>query len=208
MAVTSVLIPPLATFHWLRGMVRHRRATPWPPPPAVVLFDRDGTLIRDVPYNGRPELVEPMPGAAAAVARLRAAGVCLGVVTNQSGVGRGLITPGQLKAVNQRVTELLGPFGAWAVCPHDTADGCECRKPAPFLVRQAAAELGVDPADCVVIGDIGSDVAAAYAAGARAVLVPTPVTRPEEAEGVPTAAGLAEAIAALLGGPPLPSWRD
>jgi histidinol-phosphate phosphatase family protein len=130
------------------------------------------------------------------------------VVTNQSGVGRGLVTPGQLKAVNQRVTELLGPFGAWAVCPHDTADGCECRKPAPFLVRQAAAELGVDPADCVVIGDIGSDVAAAYAAGARAVLVPTPVTRPEEAEGVPTAAGLAEAIAALLGGPPLPSWRD
>jgi histidinol phosphatase-like enzyme len=106
------------------------------------------------------------------------------------------------------VAELLGPFGAWAICPHDAADGCECRKPAPFLVRQVAAELGVDPADCVVIGDIGSDVAAAYAAGARAVLVPTPVTRAEETEGVPTAAGLAEAIAALLDGPPLPSWRD
>ena len=77
-----------------------------------------------------------------------------------------------MEAVNQRVDELLGPFGAWAVCPHDAADGCACRKPAPFLVRQAAAELGVDPADCVVIGDIGSDVAAAHAAGARAVLVP------------------------------------
>jgi histidinol-phosphate phosphatase family protein len=207
MVVTSALIPPLAVGHWLRGLARHRRVAPWPPPPAAVLFDRDGTLIRDVPYNGRPELVEPMPGAAAAVARLRAAGVRLGVVTNQSGVGRGLITPAQLKAVNQRVEELLGPFGAWAVCLHDAADGCECRKPAPFLVRQAAAELGVDPADCVVIGDIGSDVAAAYAAGARTVLVPTPVTRPEETEGVPTAAGLADAIAALLDGPPLPSWR-
>ena len=70
----------------------------------------------------------------------------------------------------------------------------------------AAAELGVDPADCVVIGDIGSDVAAAYAAGARAILVPAPATRPGETAGVPTAAGLTEAIAALLDGRPLPSW--
>ena len=148
--------------------------TPWPPPPAAVLFDRDGTLVRDVPYNGRPELVEPMPGATAAVDRLRAAGVRLGVVSNQSGVGRGLITAEQTKAVNERVEDLLGPFGSWAICPHDAADGCACRKPAPLLVRQAAAELGVDPADCVVIGDIGTGRRAAYAAGARAVLVPTP----------------------------------
>lgn len=207
MAITSTLIPPLAVRHWLRGQWRHRKVTPWPPPPAAVLFDRDGTLVRDVPYNGRPELVEPMPGATVAVARLRAAGVRLGVVSNQSGVGRGLITAEQMKAVNQRVEDLLGPFGTWAICPHDVADGCACRKPAPLLVRQAAAELGVDPADCVVIGDIGTDAAAAYAAGARAVLVPTPATRPEETQGVPTAADLAEAVTALLDGPPLPSWR-
>jgi histidinol-phosphate phosphatase family protein len=171
-----------------------------------VLFDRDGTLIRDVPYNGRPELVQAMPGAAEAVARLRSAGVRLGVVTNQSGVGRGLITAAQMEAVNRRVDELLGPFGAWAVCPHDVADGCGCRKPAPFLVHQAAAELGVATADCVVIGDIGSDVAAAHAAGARAILVPTPATRPEETAGVPAVAGLTEAVEALLAGRPLPSW--
>jgi histidinol-phosphate phosphatase family protein len=206
MAVTSAAIPPLAVGHYVNGLIRHRRVAPWPPPPAAVLFDRDGTLIRDVPCNGRPELVEAMPGAAAAVARLRAAGVRLGVVTNQSAVGRGLITTGQMKAVNQRVEELLGPFGAWAVCPHDPADGCECRKPAPFLVRQAAAELGVDPADCVVIGDIGADAAAASAAGARAIVVPTPVTRPEETVGLPVAVSLAEAAASLLDGPPLPSW--
>jgi histidinol-phosphate phosphatase family protein len=147
-----------------------------------------------------------MPGAADAVARLRAAGIPLGVVTNQPAVGRGLLSAGQLEAVNRRVDELLGPFSAWAVCPHDAADGCPCRKPQPYLIQQAAAELGVDPADCVVIGDIGSDAAAAYAAGARAVLVPTPVTRPAETAGVPAAGGLAEAVTALLGGRPLPCW--
>jgi D-glycero-D-manno-heptose 1,7-bisphosphate phosphatase len=85
-------------------------------------------------------------------------------------------------------------------------DGCACRKPQPVLVQKAAAELGVDTADCVVIGDIGSDVAAAHAAGARAILVPTPVTRPGETAGAPAVAGLTEAIAALLDGRPLPSW--
>ncbi len=206
MAVTSALIPPLAVGHFLRGQWRYRHVTAWPPPPAAVLFDRDGTLIRDVPYNGDPDQVEPMPGAAAATARLRAAGIRLGVVTNQSAVGRGLITPAQLDAVNQRVDERLGPFGAWAVCPHDPADGCTCRKPGPYLVLKAAAELGVDAADCVVVGDIGTDVAAAYAAGARAILVPTPVTRPEETAGVPVAAGLTEAVAALLDGRRLRCW--
>ncbi len=206
MAVTSALIPPLAVGHWLRGQWRYRRVTPWPPPPAAVLFDRDGTLIRDVPYNGDPARVEPMPGAAAATARLRAAGIRLGVVTNQSGVGRGLITKAELNAVNQRVEERLGPFGTWAICPHDPADGCECRKPEPFGIRKAAAELGVDPADCVVIGDIGIDAAAAYAAGARAILVPTAVTRPEETVGLPVAARLADAVAALLGEQRLNCW--
>ena len=206
MTVTSALIPPLAVGYWLRAQWAHRHVTAWPPPPAAVLLDRDGTLIRDVPYNSRPELVQPLPGAVAATARLRAAGIRLGVVTNQAGVGRGLITRAQMEAVNQRVDELLGPFGSWAICPHDPADGCACRKPQPFLVQLAAAELGVDPADCVVIGDIGSDAAAAYAAGARAILVPAPATRPGETAGVPTAAGLAEAAAALLDGRPLPCW--
>jgi HAD superfamily hydrolase (TIGR01662 family) len=206
MAVTSALIPPLAVGHWLRGQWQHRHVTPWPPPPAAVLFDRDGTLIRDVPYNGDPDRVEPMPGAEAAADRLRAAGIRLGVVTNQSAVGRGLITAAQLDAVNQRVAERLGPFGSWAICPHDPADGCACRKPEPFLVQKAAAELGADPADCVVIGDIGADADAAYAAGARAILVPTAVTRPEETAGLPVAASLADAVAAVLGERRLRCW--
>ncbi len=199
MILTSALIPPLAVSRWAGGWWRSRAAAPWPPRPAAVLFDRDGTLIRDVPYNGQPERVEPMPGVVAALTRLRRAGVPVGVVTNQSAVGRGLITPGQLAAVHERIEELLGPFGSWAVCPHAPEEGCDCRKPAPRLIRQAAAELGVDPADCVVIGDIGADATAAYAAGARAILVPTPQTRPAEAAGVPTTAGVGDAVTAVLG---------
>jgi histidinol-phosphate phosphatase family protein len=171
-----------------------------------VLFDRDGTLVRDVPYNGRPELVEPMPGAAAAMTRLRQAGVGAGVVTNQSGIGRGMITVAQADAVNDRIDGLLGPFDTWVVCPHGPDDGCTCRKPAPLLIQQAAAGLGVDPADCVVIGDIGADAEAAYAAGARAIMVPTPQTLPAETVGVPIAPSLPAAVHAVLDGPWPASW--
>ncbi|MGW3891017.1 HAD-IIIA family hydrolase [Micromonospora chokoriensis] len=146
----------------------------------AVLLDRDGTLIEDVPYNGDPEKVRPVPGARAALDRLRAAGLRLAVVTNQSGLARGYFTGEQMRAVHARVEELLGPFDAWLVCPHDDEDRCDCRKPAPGLVHAAARDLGTTASRCVMVGDIGRDVAAALAAGATGVLVPTPVTRPEE----------------------------
>lgn len=155
---------------------------------AAVLFDRDGTLVRDVPYNADPAAVEPMPGAAEAVARLRADGIRLGVVSNQSGIARGLITPAELTRVNARIEELLGPFDVWQVCPHGPGDGCPCRKPAPGMVLAAAAALGVRADECVVIGDIGADVEAATAAGARSILVPTPITRIEEIVEAPQVA--------------------
>ncbi|MEU4835987.1 HAD-IIIA family hydrolase [Streptosporangium sp. NPDC023615] len=170
-------------------------------PPAAVLFDRDGTLIRNVPYNADPGLVEPVPGAREALERLRRAGVPTGVVTNQSGVARGLITPEQLDRVNAEVERLLGPFGTWAVCAHDDGDRCACRKPAPGLVLRAAAALGADPRDCVVIGDIGGDMEAAATAGARGILVPTPGTLAAEVAAAPeVAADLAEAVVLALGG--------
>ncbi len=155
------------------------------PPVRAVLFDRDGTLVEDVPYNDDPARVRPMPGAVTALRRLRPAGVRIGVVTNQSGVARGLITPARLAEVNRRVEELLGPFDVWAICPHAETDGCLCRKPAPGLVLQAAHRLGVRPGECVVIGDIGRDVEAAARAGARGILVPTPVTLPAEVAAAP-----------------------
>jgi HAD superfamily hydrolase (TIGR01662 family) len=197
MAASSVLIPPFATWHWLRGLATTRGERPWPGPAKAVLFDRDGTLVRDVPYNGDPEKVEPMPGAAEAVRLVREAGLRTGVVSNQSGIARGLITSGDVQRVNKRVDELLGPFGTWQVCPHD--GGCPCRKPAPGLVLEAARALGVRPEECVVIGDIGSDVAAARAAGARSVLVPTPETLEIELRGARVAGSITDAVRFALG---------
>lgn len=166
---------------------------------AAVLFDRDGTLIRDVPYNGDPERVVPMPTAVAALELLRRRGIPAGVVTNQSGVARGVLTSAQVAAVNARVDELLGPFDVWAVCEHAAADGCACRKPAPGLILRSARELGVEPSAVVVIGDIEADVSAALAAGARAVLVPTRATRPDEVAAAPLVAGtLVDAVTAAL----------
>jgi histidinol-phosphate phosphatase family protein len=172
-------------------------------PPAAVLFDRDGTLVHDVPYNGDPDRVEPVPGAREALTRLRDAGVKLAVVSNQSGVARGLLTREQVDAVNRRIEELLGPLGPWLVCEHGPRDACACRKPAPGLVLRAAEELAVEPARCAVVGDIGSDVEAARSAGARAILVPNVRTRREEVDAAPERApSLSAAVDLLLGGAP------
>lgn len=186
-------------------MTAHRAApAPAPAPlrggaPSAVLFDRDGTLVEDVPYNGDPALVRPLPGVREALALVRREGLPLGVVTNQSGIARGLLTPDQVRRVGDRVEELLGPFDVWAVCPHGESDGCACRKPRPGLVLDAARRLGVRPERCVVYGDIGADVEAARAAGARGVLVPTARTRPAETAAAPhTAADLETAVRQTL----------
>lgn len=199
MALTSVLIPPVAVGHRLRGEVTVRAARA---PRGAVLFDRDDTLIENRPYLADARQVRPVPGAAAALRALRAAGVRVGVVSNQSGVARGLITPDQLAGVQARVEELLGPFDTWQVCVHDDEDDCACRKPKPGLVCQALRVLGTRPAECVVIGDTGADVTAALAAGARPILVPTPVTRRTEVEHATRTARVAgditEAVAIAL----------
>jgi histidinol-phosphate phosphatase family protein len=202
MLATSAVLPMAAVYHWLRGWARlvrwsrrhrHRRLR-------AVLLDRDGTLIVDVPYNGDPQRVVAMEGARAALDRLRAAGVALAVISNQSGVARGLLTLDQVEAVNRRVEALLGPLGPWLVCPHGADDACACRKPAPGMVERAAARLGVRPEDCAVIGDTGADVSAALAAGARAVLVPNAMTRRSEIASAPeVAADLGTAVSRLLG---------
>ena len=199
---TSAAIPPAAVRHRLAATVAVRAGLPaWPPPVRAVLFDRDGTLVHDVPYNGDPALVAPVDGAREVVAALRDAGVAVGVVSNQSGVARGLLTPAQVEAVNARVDELVGPLGTWQYCPHGPEDGCRCRKPGPGLVERAAAALGVPVEACVVVGDIGADVEAARAAGARGVLVPTATTLPREVEDAPLVADdLAGAVRLLLPG--------
>ncbi len=141
--------------------------------PQAVLFDRDGTLVVDVPYNGDPNAVVPVAGARSCLDRLRAAELKLGVVSNQSGIGRGMITYEQMEAVNARIEELLGHFDGWFVCPHAPEDDCACRKPKPKLLLDAADAFGIEPSACVYVGDKDSDVEAARNAGMRMVRVGT-----------------------------------
>jgi D-glycero-D-manno-heptose 1,7-bisphosphate phosphatase len=137
----------------------------------AVLLDRDGTIVVDVPYNGDPDRVQPIDGAKAALDRLRAAGVRVGILTNQSGVGRGAIGADDMKAVNARVEELLGPFDGWFICPHAPDEDCDCRKPKPKLVFVAAKTWGIDPWQIAIIGDKQSDMDTAKNAGARGIKV-------------------------------------
>jgi histidinol-phosphate phosphatase family protein len=168
-------------------------------PPAAILFDRDGTLVEDVPYNGNPALVVPRNQARQALEYVRERGVPTAVVTNQSGIGRGLITLLQMEAVNRRIEELLGPLGPWLFCPHHPDEGCECRKPAAEMLLQAAQQVGVAARDCAYIGDTANDMAAARAAGARAVLVPSPATTAEALDTADlVAADLLAAVHRLL----------
>lgn len=170
------------------------------PRPAAVLFDRDGTLVVDVPYNGDPRAVVPMPGAKRALDRLRRHGVRTAVVSNQSGIARGLVTADEVRAVNDRVERLLGPLAPSLVCPHGPDDGCPCRKPRPGLVLDAAARLRVRVDRCVVVGDVAADVEAAAAVGAGAVLVPTARTRAGEVGSAPAVApDLEGAVDLVLG---------
>lgn len=168
-------------------------------PVAAVLFDRDGTLVHDVPYNGDPRRVRPVDGAHGALERLRGAGVHVGLISNQSGIARGLLEPEDVERVHERLLELLGPLEPVLYCPHGPEDDCGCRKPAPGMVLDAARRLGVAPQDVAVVGDIGTDVEAARRAGAHPILVPTPATLPAEVAAAPVvAADLTAAVDLVL----------
>ncbi|MEU2604695.1 D-glycero-alpha-D-manno-heptose-1,7-bisphosphate 7-phosphatase [Streptomyces albus] len=170
--------------------------------PRAVLFDRDGTLVEDVPHNTDPARLRPRPHAREALEVLRAAGVRAAVVTNQPDLARGVLTLPQLEALQARMEELLGPVEVTAVCPHLPEAGCGCRKPAPGLVHAACRLLRLAPARTVVVGDIGTDLLAAHRAGAPSLLVPNEATRREETEAARcTAPHLATAVRTLLGGP-------
>jgi D-glycero-D-manno-heptose 1,7-bisphosphate phosphatase len=144
-----------------------------------VLLDRDGTLIVHWPYLAEPAGVELLPGVVPGLQRLQAAGFGLAIVTNQSGIGRGLFNYDQLYATQDRLLELLMHEGIMIdgvyFCPHAPEDNCACRKPKPRLVQRAAAELGFTPAQSFVIGDSPCDIELARNVGAGAILI-----RPEE----------------------------
>ncbi len=141
----------------------------------VVYLDRDGTLNFDPGYLNQPEQLRLLPGVGQAVARLNRAGFKTVVLSNQSGLARGLITQAQLDAIHLRLCELLAEDGARLdgifICPHHPDEACACRKPAPGLVLRAQRELGLAPERAIVIGDKASDVGLARHIGATAVFV-------------------------------------
>lgn len=178
-------------------------------PPPLVVLDRDGVINEDSEHFIRSvDEWRPIPGSLEGIALLHRAGVRVAVVTNQSGVGRGLYGEDALAAIHARmIAEVEAAGGALAgiyYCPHRPDEGCECRKPKPGLLRRLERELGLPVAGAPFIGDRLTDVEAARAVGARPVLVRTGVgaqTALALAPEVEVYADLRAAARAILGLP-------
>jgi histidinol-phosphate phosphatase family protein len=136
-----------------------------------VFLDRDGTLVRDTGYPHRDADYELLPGVPAALRRLADAGFRLAIVTNQSGIGRGLFSPADFERFQARLVADLAAGGVQIErtyhCPHRPDEGCACRKPEPGLLWRARDELGADLAASWVVGDGAGDVELAARAGCR-----------------------------------------
>ena len=171
----------------------------------ALLVDRDGVINHDSPdFIRSPADWRALPGSLEALATAHRAGYHVVVVSNQSGIARGLLSAAQLNAVHRRLCVELACFGgrieAFFFCPHAPADGCVCRKPQPGLLLAAARRFGIDLARTPFIGDRASDVMAARRAGARPILVRTglePVTL-DDGDTLDVFDDLRAAIAALL----------
>jgi histidinol-phosphate phosphatase family protein len=139
----------------------------------AVFIDKDGTLVRDVPYNIDPSRIELTQHAGTALRRLRNAGYKIIVISNQPGIALNLFNERDLLPVNRRIQDLLASYeveiDAFYYCPHEPRDGCECRKPLPGLILRAAREQGVETAISWMIGDILNDVEAGNRAGCRTI---------------------------------------
>ncbi|HUF55179.1 MAG TPA: phosphoribosylglycinamide formyltransferase [Thermohalobaculum sp.] len=173
--------------------------------PAVFL-DRDGTVIADPGYLGDAADLRLLPGAAAAIARLNAAGLPVIMVTNQSGIGRGYYSEDDFRAVQAELERRLAEEGARLdavyFCPHDpTVHACECRKPSPALFERAIAEHDLDPSVSWFVGDRARDVEPARRWSGRRLLVAGPDGGfdPEATPGIPRADSLAAAVERILG---------
>jgi histidinol-phosphate phosphatase family protein len=190
----------------------------------AVFLDKDGTLVRDVPYNVDPDRIALAPGAIEGLSLLHAARFALIVISNQSGVARGRFEECALTAVEERLQTLLAcagvPLDGFYYCPHHPdgsvatyAVACRCRKPAPGLIARAAAECGIDQSRSWMVGDILDDVECGRRAGCRTVLIAngnetewryTQFRRPDY-----VAADLLQAAQAILAaGPCRPVSRD
>lgn len=178
--------------------------------PAVFL-DRDGTVIHDRGYIADLDDVDLVPGAAEAIRRLRRAGFAVVVVTNQSGIARGIFDWSDFQATQARVEEMLARRGAYLdgvyVCPHhpDFTGPCECRKPGTALFERAASELDLELARSFFVGDQTRDVIVAEALGGTPLLVASghpQRARPPDVPLFPDLAAAVDHILARAGGVP------
>ena len=148
----------------------------------AVFIDKDGTLITDVPYNVKPELIKLEPGAGETLQRLQKAGYLLILISNQAGVALGYFNEKDLTPVSKVIQHLLRPYSvrisAFYYCPHHPQGtvepynkGCHCRKPEAGMLLQAAADLKIDLSQSWMIGDILNDVEAGNRAGCQTILI-------------------------------------
>lgn len=170
-------------------------------PRAAAFLDRDGTIIEDVHYLAAPEQIRLLPGAASAIARLTRAGIPVVVVTNQSGIARGLFDHEAYRLAESRLEALLAAEGARIdasyYCPHhpDFTGSCDCRKPGVALFDQAIRDVNIDASRSAFIGNRLHDVLPARHYGGRGILVPSPDTTAAER----TEAALFAEVARTLG---------
>lgn len=173
----------------------------------AVFLDRDGTIVPGVPgepYLDDAQKLELYPGAAKAITRLRSAGFKVVIVTNQSGVGRGLFSEERLREINARLKALLeregAEFDALYYCPHKPDDGCLCRKPATGMIDKASEAMSISVSESYVVGDDAVDIELAGNAGAKSVLVLTGhgIETRSSAKPDMVAEGLAQAVDWIL----------
>ncbi|MCX5810085.1 MAG: HAD family hydrolase [Proteobacteria bacterium] len=145
------------------------------PKKAAIFFDRDGTLIHDAHYPSKPDDVRFMPGAREALIQLQQQGFLLFIISNQSGIGRGYITPEEAESVYRKVAADLEASGiklGYAYyCPHSPDDNCQCRKPSPYMLMDAADKFNLEISRSFMVGDRGVDIETGKRAGCRTILL-------------------------------------
>jgi histidinol-phosphate phosphatase family protein len=178
--------------------------------PDAVFLDRDGTVMEDAHYIKSPDQVRLIRGAAAAVKKINEANIPVIVVTNQSGIGRGLFTVKDYEVVKSRFESLLAQHGAHIdasyYCPdHPSATGASiCRKPATKMFEDAIRDFNLNPAHVAYVGDRWRDVAASRKLGGRGIMISSHMTTDEDhrkahEDGIQTAASLQDAVDLLFG---------
>ena len=178
--------------------------------PDAVFLDRDGTVMEDAHYIKSPDQVRLIPGAGEAVRRMNDANIPVIVITNQSGIGRGLITVKDYEAVKNRFESLLSRFGAHIdasyYCPDIPSETgpSKCRKPATRMFEDAIRDFNLDPANVAYLGDRWRDVAASRKLGGRAIMISSPMTTDEDRrkaqeDAIETAPSLKVAVDMLFG---------